>query len=586
MKKEFVRFLIHRLLLLIAGVGVVTAPSVVHSATVYIKDSNNGTVWWPTNVSPISVDGLAVTREFIGGRERVRDTAFDQVMRTNTSDYTEIRLGPGRFKTLGSWNDSSAQGASPGWRLGDHCRLIGYGKGGYIENGTTLEAADYNDNNDLIVVCANRTKQGQYTTASDIWVTDLQIDCGGSSLVYLDLYDGDQDGDGDPLDHPYHFQGVMLHGTGNMHVERVHVKRAMGNDWHIKEPPLKAEESWILAIAAPPCTNATGSVIADCSVTDFYAPYSRGYASAISINRWSVPCGTVEGLITGCDVDLGGHSGAWPDGTSYCAGRFAYNAHQASRLVITNCTAVGVNRGFNNDTFPNQYVSLIHNVFDIPRGQGICAIEGNTWSRIHGNEIAIRGSGSQGILVERNSDLPAERMMIDMNNVVGALQTDGNQWSGTSNPFHLHSQWLTSYIPRNVELRDNGVDEGSSGGTFVNLAPPSVGYMVGNDAWTDEISAGNSYEVVQPNSGWTYSPYRSDFTTDDTVDLLLSDSAWGNMMAFGLNGHSAVTGVAMQPSQPSDPGWRLIGVADINRDGMSDLIFYNPNPALGFYCWY
>jgi hypothetical protein len=536
------------------------------AADVWIKDTTHDLSSWPKGfpLIPQPASDKDVDR-IDGSGESALDTDFDAIMRKKGSAFTTVYLGPGLFKTRGTVGNVQAQGDSPGFRLQDHSRLIGSGKAGSGQGGTTLRLVAVNEWDGALVVGANEfdywdddTGEFLYTTASDIWVTDLEIDCNGPEITKVPGTISTFD----PT-HSWYLQGIQLWGTGACHIERVHVKNAVGADII---PPLV--ENFILCINTPPGVS-TDNVILDCSVTDFYNPTGNGACSAISMNRWDHGAGSIQGLIQGCEVVLNGERG-WGYG-----GEFAYNASSAWGLVITNCTAIGAQRGFNNDTFPNYFLSVAGNNFDMPPGicVGFALIEGNPWSRFYNNTITLKSPGASGFLIDR-AGIDGDNMLLDNNTVAAG----GGAWTDVSWPYNFNDNYRADLIPTNIHLERNKVINGGALKRMVTLTPASVGFMSGNNL----NGAPWLWPVMQPNLGWTYSPNRADFLSDGTVDILLQDSG-DYIYSYSVFGPTISLPTATNPSRPLQAGWRVVGAGDINVDGKTDLFLNHADYGLAYW---
>lgn len=542
------------------------APAAPQSATVWIKDTASDTSGWPFGFphvpQPASENEVC---KIDGSETSDLDTAFDATMREKANPHTTVHLGPGLFKTRGAVGNTYAQSYRPGFRLQTDSRLIGSGKRGHANGGTTLLLAACNDHYGGLVVGANQFDYWddswgfRDTTASDIWVTDLEIDCNGPELTKVPGSDPPRF---DPRG-PWNIQGVQLWGTGGCHIERVHVKRAVSAD---NVPPIV--ENFILCINSPPGISV-GNVIKDCSVTEFHNPTGFGGCSAISMNRWDEGAGSIQGIISGCEVVLNGERG-WGFG-----GEFAYNASTAWGLVITNCTSRGAQRGFNDDTFPNYCLSMAGNYFEMPPGisYGIALFKANYWSRFHQNTIVLKSAWSSGIILDKAAS-GFNNTLIDHNTFI----VTGKAWTGVSWPFNLNDGLLPELIPAHVHLQNNQILNDGPSARIVNLVPPQVGYMAGNKVNGTEAL----WPVPQPNPGWTYSPMWADLLNDGTLDVVLQDPAQ-RIFSYSVAGETVQTPIVLVPSRALQGGWQVVGAGDINVDGQTDLFLNHAEFGLGYW---
>lgn len=92
--------------------------------------------------------------------------------------------------------------------------------------------------------------------------------------------------------------------------------------------------------------------------------------------------------------------------------------------------------------------------------------------------------------------------------------------------------------------------------------------------------------TVPASTGWELKGM-DDFDRDGNADLLWYDGATGQLSVWFLNGtthldRDAVIGPAWNSTIPASAGWELKSVADFDRDGKVDLLWYNPsNGQLG-----
>src|SRR4051812_2873005 len=120
----------------LALIGGAVAQAAV--ATVWIKDTAHDTSTWPVGFPQIPQPASESDVDRINGSGASSlDTDFDALMRRKANRDTTVYLGPGLFMTRGSIGNTQPQSYSPGFRLQDHSRLIGSGKGGSTTNGTT-----------------------------------------------------------------------------------------------------------------------------------------------------------------------------------------------------------------------------------------------------------------------------------------------------------------------------------------------------------------------------------------------------------------------------------------------------------------
>jgi hypothetical protein len=74
-----------------------------------------------------------------------------------------------------------------------------------------------------------------------------------------------------------------------------------------------------------------------------------------------------------------------------------------------------------------------------------------------------------------------------------------------------------------------------------------------------------------------------DFHGAGVADLLLQNDD-GELALWLMDGVKMKASTLLRPARPSDPGWRLVGSADFNHDGNTDLVFQHTDGTLGV--WY
>jgi hypothetical protein len=75
-----------------------------------------------------------------------------------------------------------------------------------------------------------------------------------------------------------------------------------------------------------------------------------------------------------------------------------------------------------------------------------------------------------------------------------------------------------------------------------------------------------------------------DFNNDGTSDLLWRHHGTGEMGAWLMNGLSRIIHAPLSPIFVPDQGWKVGGVADVNGDGKTDLVWQHTNGSI--LIWY
>jgi hypothetical protein len=65
----------------------------------------------------------------------------------------------------------------------------------------------------------------------------------------------------------------------------------------------------------------------------------------------------------------------------------------------------------------------------------------------------------------------------------------------------------------------------------------------------------------------------ADFNNNGFPDLLFQNAVTGALAAWMMNGTTMVSASLLSPTGPTDPNWRIVGIADFNADGRPDLLF-------------
>jgi hypothetical protein len=424
---------------------------VTPTKSVWIKHSGDSSGWPFFDVSPVIVNGC-------------NPVAFDGVKREHAGPDTFVYVGPGVFMTYGACGNSFRQSDSPGFRLQHNSRLIGAGN-------TTLRLAACNAQFGGLVIGANRyaDPSGTPTVASDIWVTDLNVDCNAVALAASDP------------NSPWFIQGVQLWGTGNCHIERVNVVGACA--FGLKGAP-PAVENFILCINSE--KTSTGHLIEDCTVKSFRNPNGNGCCSAISLNCWGG--GAISGVIQDCAVELNGERG-WGFG-----GEFAYNLSCGKDVTLQGCSARGAQRSFNNDTWPNLDLLLIRNRFYVPDGSCIAVLlaKDNRESRFIENTIVLKGARNTGFHIDRS---PGGNCLYFGDNRI--ISVGG--WKGAALAFNCADNGEPLLRPSAIEWDGNSV-AGSPAARIDNLISSEMGHMAGNTVNGLEWL----WPAAQPNPGWEF----------------------------------------------------------------------------------
>jgi hypothetical protein len=235
--------------------------------------------------------------------------AFDSNVRTASGNTAFIYIDEGVYLTEGIVNGDDGTPPANGFRVQTGWRVYGAGMDKDPGNPpvTTIKLLNCRPGAYGNVVIGSR----QCDAISDVAIQDLKIDCNGPALATDSV-------------NPWTLQGVQIYGVGSVTIQNVHVINAVGAG-------PENNENFVLCIISPSGQYSTGNLIKSCWVTDCYepplvqAPFCKGRISAISLNRFGLGSGTIQGLVEDCHVELPGkEEGA---GHPFSGSEFAYNAH-------------------------------------------------------------------------------------------------------------------------------------------------------------------------------------------------------------------------------------------------------------------
>ena len=74
-----------------------------------------------------------------------------------------------------------------------------------------------------------------------------------------------------------------------------------------------------------------------------------------------------------------------------------------------------------------------------------------------------------------------------------------------------------------------------------------------------------------------------DFNQDGASDLLWQNESNGLLSAWRMSGVNLLAGVWLSPNQVTDPRWRIVGTADFNADGRTDLLWQHDHGYVAFW---
>jgi hypothetical protein len=153
----------------------------------------------------------------------------------------------------------------------------------------------------------------------------------------------------------------------------------------------------------------------------------------------------------------------------------------------------------------------------------------------------------------------------------GAVQTSGHVTGSSSDGFVYR-------IPTFTKLDLNG-------DTIPDLLFQNTGttQLVYWQMRGPQLTAFHLLNPSTPGANWNLAA-TADINGDNSTDLLLQNSTTGDLVYWLMNGPNAVGTGFMTPRNPG-ANWNLVGAADFDRDGYTDLLFQN-SVSGDLFIWY
>ena len=92
------------------------------------------------------------------------------------------------------------------------------------------------------------------------------------------------------------------------------------------------------------------------------------------------------------------------------------------------------------------------------------------------------------------------------------------------------------------------------------------------------------HRIAVPDLNWKVRG-AGDFDGDFRPDLIWQNEVTGQISVWLMDGTTRRDGRLLSPSVVADTDWRIVGVADFNRDGHSDLLWQHQSNGL-IALWY
>jgi hypothetical protein len=77
----------------------------------------------------------------------------------------------------------------------------------------------------------------------------------------------------------------------------------------------------------------------------------------------------------------------------------------------------------------------------------------------------------------------------------------------------------------------------------------------------------------------------ADLNGDTRPDVVFQNEATGEIFVWYMDGFNLINGAGLKPGAPSEPGWKIVGIADLDADGWQDIVFQN-STSRRLFTWY
>ena len=125
--------------------------------------------------------------------------------------------------------------------------------------------------------------------------------------------------------------------------------------------------------------------------------------------------------------------------------------------------------------------------------------------------------------------------------------------------------WTASSPASFIAIADGAARAGPGAAAYTVAANPGTASRVGAI-----VIAGKSLTVTQAGAN---SPERIDLNRDGSIDLVWHHQGDGRIAGWLMSGSTLLDGVLTTPPQLADTGWKIVGAADLDLDGYSDLVW-------------
>jgi hypothetical protein len=140
-------------------------------------------------------------------------------------------------------------------------------------------------------------------------------------------------------------------------------------------------------------------------------------------------------------------------------------------------------------------------------------------------------------------------------------------WGGFVSDNPMSQDWR---VVGNADLNGDGIDD-------LVLDNPNTGYVSKWLLSSDGLRQSGGLVHTSPmSSGWRVAGV-ADLNGDGIDDLVLDNSNTGYVSKWLLNSSGVRESGGLIHTSPMSPGWRVAGVADLNGDGIDDLVLDNSN---------
>ncbi len=287
---------------------------------------------------------------------------------------------------------------------------------------------------------------------------------------------------------------------------------------------------------------------------------------------WTEPTSPVEGqaYVVKATVFNQGTTPANPGGLDQYINMRFYLGETDLGGESDRCTSIGVKQEFtftsNSKTAPTAGPYTVKAVADsqkdVPESD-----EGNNENTANITVLPNTGYPDQPPIIDFNLDGLPDLIFQDANGLIAYWSMEGCQRRSTGRfePMQVDPQ-------RALCAAGDFTQDGAADLIFQHKDPKAVEWEV--HLWHMDGPARKGFPITfgrDPAFGWRVAS-AGDFDRDGDPDLLFQHTK-GNMVCWIMQNGDWQSDVLINPLNPGDPGWQVVGSGDFNRDGNRDLVF-------------